>query len=533
VIPSRFERLIFAPFYPSNFHPFLSTNVRIYWVTADIICVSFRIGLPLFPRPDTRPKTSKMVKIQAKPARLQTIKKPRVTPFLKSEPSPSGKHQLMLLITFGNERGYMSLSEQVTWEDFNHDKDSRRCFESARAKVTFWKRVEPSYRIESKECDPRAKSINNTIETHLNIADAIIERMEIEARLSRSGQIDTSAQAIKTAIAAEMKRDFTGTVQVKSIPTNDVSFFDFAFEQSEEVERSGSVGLAKRYRSAALKLQKWLLEKRGKDTLLISEMTKKLITDYDHYLSHELKNLETTKYTSLRLVKTLYNRALKQRPPLAAMENPFANMVLNRGESKKVEKLSKGELKAMAALDLSDPREGLARDIFLFCVHADGMRIMDALIMRKECYSKREDTLTYLPFKGRNKTRRRKLVVELDNVTRGIIEKYMKKDSPFIFPFLGEHHLLTPRVLYNACSAWETKLNRALKRVQAKMDLDIRLSTHVARHTFAALYYNETKDVYALQKKLGHSSIAITQAYLEGMGFTEEDKTFSKNKGWI
>lgn len=473
-----------------------------------------------------------MVKIAPKPTRLQSIKKPRVTPFLKSEPSPSGKHQLMLLITFGNERSYMSLSEQVAWEDFNHDKDSRRCFESARAKVAFWKRVEPSYKLESKECDPRAKTINTTIETHLNIADAIIERMEIEARLSRSGQIDITAQRVKEAIALEMKRDFTGTVQ-KSTPTNDLNFFDFANDQADQVERSGSVGLAKRYKSAALKLQKWLLEKKHKDSLLVSEIDRKLIGDYDHYLSHELKNLETTKYTSLRLIKTLYNRACKEKPALAALENPFANMVLNRGESKKVEKLSKAELKAMAALDLPDPREALARDVFLFCVHADGMRIMDALIMRKECYSKREDTLTYLPFKGRNKTRRRKLVVELDNVTRSTIERYMTKDSQFLFPFLQEHHLLTPRVLYNACSAWETKLNRALKRIQAKMELEIRLSTHVARHTFAALYYAETKDVYALQKKLGHSSIAITQAYLEGMGFTEEDKAFSKNKGWI
>ncbi len=41
---------------------------------------------------------------------------------------------------------------------------------------------------------------------------------------------------------------------------------------------------------------------------------------------------------------------------------------------------------------------------------------------------------------------------------------------------------------------------------------------HRMRHTFARNYYMQTKDVYALSKLLGHSSVAVTEIYLRDLG---------------
>jgi site-specific recombinase XerD len=37
--------------------------------------------------------------------------------------------------------------------------------------------------------------------------------------------------------------------------------------------------------------------------------------------------------------------------------------------------------------------------------------------------------------------------------------------------------------------------------------------THVLRHTFAVSFLEEVKDIYALQKILGHSDLKVTQIY--------------------
>ena len=46
---------------------------------------------------------------------------------------------------------------------------------------------------------------------------------------------------------------------------------------------------------------------------------------------------------------------------------------------------------------------------------------------------------------------------------------------------------------------------------------DIRCSPHTCRHTFAQMQLKNGLDIYALSRLLGHTSISITQRYLEGI----------------
>lgn len=50
-------------------------------------------------------------------------------------------------------------------------------------------------------------------------------------------------------------------------------------------------------------------------------------------------------------------------------------------------------------------------------------------------------------------------------------------------------------------------------------------SIHLMRHTFAKNFYMQTKDIYSLQKILGHTSIATTEIYLQDLGLIEENAT--------
>ena len=46
---------------------------------------------------------------------------------------------------------------------------------------------------------------------------------------------------------------------------------------------------------------------------------------------------------------------------------------------------------------------------------------------------------------------------------------------------------------------------------------DIRVSPHTCRHTFAQMQLKNGLDLYSLSRLMGHSSISITQRYLEGL----------------
>ena len=76
-----------------------------------------------------------------------------------------------------------------------------------------------------------------------------------------------------------------------------------------------------------------------------------------------------------------------------------------------------------------------------------------------------------------------------------------------LIEFLAELGLdaIQPFKDYNSFSKW---FYRTCKK------LNFSFSVHGIRHRFAVNYYNKTKDIVGLQKKLGHTSLLATQAYL-------------------
>jgi site-specific recombinase XerD len=56
------------------------------------------------------------------------------------------------------------------------------------------------------------------------------------------------------------------------------------------------------------------------------------------------------------------------------------------------------------------------------------------------------------------------------------------------------------------------------KGLQAAGKIRERYSVHDLRHAFAVRRYQETHDVYAVEKALGHASVAVTERYLRSLG---------------
>ena len=66
-------------------------------------------------------------------------------------------------------------------------------------------------------------------------------------------------------------------------------------------------------------------------------------------------------------------------------------------------------------------------------------------------------------------------------------------------------------------SAFQMWLWRALTSPEMRDKIKRIFSCHSIRHRFSIDFYNETKDVHELSKRLGHSSLLVTTAYLSGL----------------
>jgi len=99
-----------------------------------------------------------------------------------------------------------------------------------------------------------------------------------------------------------------------------------------------------------------------------------------------------------------------------------------------------------------------------------------------------------------------------------IISEYKKefsKQENFIFPFLSNtEDLSNKKKLVSRVSGRTTKINEHLKTIAQKSEIDKKLTSHVARHSFAEIARTKGVPLYDISKALGHSSIAITEQYL-------------------
>ena len=75
---------------------------------------------------------------------------------------------------------------------------------------------------------------------------------------------------------------------------------------------------------------------------------------------------------------------------------------------------------------------------------------------------------------------------------------------------------LTGKELLRKISAINSNINNQLAELSVELDFDKKITTHVARHSFA---YNvrrkSNNDIYAVQKALKHSFTFTTEAYFD------------------
>lgn len=88
--------------------------------------------------------------------------------------------------------------------------------------------------------------------------------------------------------------------------------------------------------------------------------------------------------------------------------------------------------------------------------------------------------------------------------------------------------------MYQNVSAKNALINKYLKKIAEKAEIDKPLSMHISRHSFAHIAQESGVESSAIKNILGHSNLATTERYMGSFDTTKTDETlrnvFAKKK---
>jgi len=238
----------------------------------------------------------------------------------------------------------------------------------------------------------------------------------------------------------------------------------------------------------------YILYRYGKPEIELRMITADFIRGYQSYLRtvRNCNHNSTIKYT--KNVGKLIRRAIAEGH---LDKDPFLGMHF-KIDPVETETLTKEELEDLAVKDFHNERINQVRDVFLFCCYT-GLAFIDVKeLTRKELVVMADNNLWIK--KKRSKTKN-EFLVPLLKVPLSILKKYEgicgDDDSRPVLPVLSNQ-----------------KYNSYLKEIADLCGINKRLTTHVARHTFATtVTLTNGISLETVSKMLGHSSITMTQRY--------------------
>lgn len=274
------------------------------------------------------------------------------------------------------------------------------------------------------------------------------------------------------------------------------SFFQFAEDFIKKYNNEQSQGTYLTYVSKLAKLKAY-----AGDKITFNQITVTFIRQYTNHLI-ELGNSVNTYGVDLKKIKAIFNQAIKE-DLVEFSQNPF-NKIRIKTEKSKKERLTPEELNAIRNLNLENETYlKHARNIFLFCLNCMGMRIGDAMRL------KHSDINGNWIMYSMNKTKDVS-AIKINDEIKSILKSYTNKH--YLFPYIkkGENEFLTIK-------RKTALVNKGIKRIAELAEINKKISTHVARHTWTQLAVNSGGNPRTIQKALRHDSFTTTESYIHDL----------------
>lgn len=270
-------------------------------------------------------------------------------------------------------------------------------------------------------------------------------------------------------------------------PSDD--FLDFAYSELQSRSRELSQETFRTHKGDLSKLESF------KSSLTFNDLDFTFLESFDNHMRSNLFNRPNTRHKTLKTIKTYVNRAIKK----GLMDhNPFDSFTMKTQKTERTF-LTRGEvLKLERLFEEGSLPEALQNTLqsFLFCCFCGGIRVSD--VQRLNQFNIRGSMVVFTPQKTSEMS---------SELVRVPLTERAKK-------YINEKGSLVP---YTS----DQVMNRHLKEISKRAEIDKKITFHVSRHTFATLFLKAGGKVEVLMMIMGHQSLKTTMRYVH---VTEDSK---------
>ena len=310
----------------------------------------------------------------------------------------------------------------------------------------------------------------------------------------------------------EFKEKFKGVQQYHD--SNVITFID---DIIEDLLKSGRTGNARAYDET----NKALIRFAGKK-VPFKAVNPTFLDKFEVFL-RENGNGNGGIAFKMRELRAVFNKAINRS--IISQENyPFKFYKVSKLKAQKNKRaLSVAELRRIRDLDLNENPHLLdAHNFFMFSFYSRGINFVD---MMKLMWTDLQDgRIRYI----RSKTKG-SFNLEIMEDALEIIEFYRKQNrqTKYVFPILLNNDMTPIQVEYRKKKVLQ-QYNKHLKEIATLAKIEKRLTSYVARHSFATILKQLGTSTDKISELMGHADVNITKTYLKE--FDDEELDFENRK---
>ncbi|HVD99036.1 MAG TPA: site-specific integrase [Cytophagaceae bacterium] len=379
----------------------------------------------------------------------------------KQKTLKNGDHPLMLRIIKDRKSSYRSIGHSCKpeWWDEENNRPAKK--------------------------HPHKLKLEILIAQKLNEARELILDSEIE-------QKDYSSDEIVTKTKSGVKK---------------ITIFKFYDEVIERFKKANKIGNAAVYRDSRKAFFKF---RNGKD-LFFSELTPAMLNKAEEYLFGQNVSANSISLY-LRTLRSLYNKAIVEGCiDTKKTSYPFSVYKISKLNTKtKKRAITKDLMQKIIDLKLEkETPEWHSKNYFLFSYYNMGINIIDIAHLKNNNIEN-----------GRLKYKRiktgKEYNVKLLPPAIEILDYYTQNQvSDYIFPILNNTVHITQAQIHTRIKKVIKQINSGLKEIAKQCEIDVHLTTYVARHSWATILKRSGISTSVISEAMKHDTEKTTQVYLD------------------
>ncbi|NDW18519.1 site-specific integrase [Dysgonomonas sp. 216] len=279
----------------------------------------------------------------------------------------------------------------------------------------------------------------------------------------------------------------------------------------DELRKEKRIGSALAYETAMKSMKKF------SPNLPLNKITPAFLKEYEDWMISKNKSI-TTVGIYLRSFRAIINIA-KTDGFITEKQYPFGPKKKKKYEIPEGRNIKKAlptdNIKLIIGAVMQSPEAEFSRDIWLFSMYCYGMNMADVFSLK---YENINDGFIFFTRKKTDNTTKKKapIVVYITEPIQSVLDKWGNKDkNPRNYIFNVFTHGMTHLEQHHAKKTKTRQINGYMKRLSIRLGIDSKLTTYVARHSYATISKNNGVNIAEISENLGHSSLETTKNYLD------------------